>query len=123
RYGTRHRGHPSGPLVRSVVVSLHSVSRCQHVVEDRSPTLRRRELANQLRDLRKQSGRTVEDVAQALLCSPPKISRIETGARSASLRDVRDLCVLYGVDDTLRERLMDVAREAKEPGWWSGYGE
>ena len=92
-----------------------------HVVADRSPTLRRRELASQLRDLRKQSGRTVEDVARELLCSPPKISRIETGVRPASLRDVRDLCNIYGVDDSLRDRLMTLAREAKQQGWWNRY--
>ena len=92
-----------------------------HVVADRSPTLRRRELASQLRHLRKQSGRTVEDVARELLCSPPKISRIETGVRSASLRDVRDLCIIYGVDDSLRDRLMTLAREAKQQGWWNRY--
>jgi len=88
---------------------------------DRSPMLRRRELASQLRDLRKQSGRTVEDVARELLCSPPKISRIETGVRPASLRDVRDLCTIYGVDDSLRDRLMTLAREAKQQGWWNKY--
>jgi transcriptional regulator with XRE-family HTH domain len=92
-----------------------------HVVGDRSPTLRRRELASQLRDLRKQSGRTVEDVAGDLMCSPPKLSRIETGVRPASPRDVRDLCNIYGVDDSLRERLMTLAREAKEQGWWNRY--
>jgi transcriptional regulator with XRE-family HTH domain len=99
----------------------NEVSRCVHVAADRSPTLRRRELASQLRDLRKQSGRTVEDVARELLCSPPKISRIETGVRPASLRDVRDLCAIYGVDDSLRDRLMGLAREAKQQGWWNKY--
>jgi len=92
-----------------------------HVAADRSPTLRRRELASQLRDLRKQSGRTVDDVARELLCSPPKISRIETGVRPASLRDVRDLCTIYGVDDSLRDRLMTLAREARQQGWWNKY--
>jgi transcriptional regulator with XRE-family HTH domain len=92
-------------------------------VGDQIPTLRRRELASQLRALRKQSGRTVEDVAQEMLCSPPKISRIETGARPASLRDVRDLCRIYGVDDALQDRLMTLAREAKQEGWWNSYGD
>ena len=92
-----------------------------HVAADRSPTLRRRELANQLRDLRKQSGRTVDEIARELLCSPPKISRIETGVRPASPRDVRDLCRIYGVDDALRDRLMTLAREAKQEGWWNRY--
>jgi hypothetical protein len=62
-------------------------------------------------------------VARELLCSPPKISRIETGVRPASLRDVRDLCNLYGVDDALRTRLMTLAREAKQQGWWNRYGD
>jgi transcriptional regulator with XRE-family HTH domain len=83
-----------------------------------SPTLRRRELAGRLRELRKQAGLTVDDVARELLCSPPKISRIETGTRSPSLRDVRDLCVLYQVDDAEQTRLMTIAREAKQQGWW-----
>jgi transcriptional regulator with XRE-family HTH domain len=90
-------------------------------VVERSPTLRRRELASRLRDLRKQAGLTVEDVAHELLCSPPKISRIETGTRSASLRDVRDLCRLYGVSDAEQARLMTIAREAKQQGWWAKF--
>jgi transcriptional regulator with XRE-family HTH domain len=90
-------------------------------VAERSPTLRRRELANRLRELRKQSGLTVDDVARHLLCSPPKISRIETGARPPTLRDVRDLCVLYGVSDAELARLMTIARESKQQGWWNKF--
>jgi hypothetical protein len=64
---------------------------------------------------------TVDDVARSLLCSIPKISRIETGTRSPTLRDVRDLCVLYRVDDTETARLMTIAREAKQQGWWNKF--
>jgi transcriptional regulator with XRE-family HTH domain len=92
-------------------------------VAARSPTLRRRELASRLRELRKQAGLTVEEVARELICSPPKISRIETGTRLPSLRDVRDLCRLYRVDDTEQERLMTVAREARQQGWWDKFGD
>lgn len=88
---------------------------------ERSPTLRRRELASRLRELRKQAGLTVDEVARELLCSPPKISRIETGTRPATLRDVRDLCVLYRVDDAERTLLMTIAQEAKQQGWWRKY--
>jgi transcriptional regulator with XRE-family HTH domain len=90
-------------------------------VAEGSPTLRRRELASRLRELRKQAGLTVDEVAHDLLCSPAKISRIETAARSAGLRDVRDLCVLYRVDDEERTRLMTIAREAKLQGWWNKF--
>ena len=64
---------------------------------------------------------TVDDVARELLCSTPKISRIETGTRSPTLRDVRDLCVLYRVDNAETARLMTIAREAKQQGWWNKF--
>jgi hypothetical protein len=47
---------------------------------------------------------------------------METGHRGATLRDVRDLCELYGVtDDAEKERLMALAREGKEQGWWQSF--
>lgn len=56
------------------------------------------------------------------MCSPSKVSRIETGQRGAPLRDVRDLCDFYGITDQLeRDRLMTLAREAKEQAWWQPY--
>lgn len=85
---------------------------------DRGPTLRRRELGAALRDLRNNKSLTIEDVAGELLCSPTKISRIETAQRAASLRDVRDLCRIYGVDDDRTTQLMRLARESRQRGWW-----
>ena len=52
-----------------------------------------------LRALRNDRGLTVDQVAAELLCSPSKVSRMETGQRGATPRDVRDLCELYGVTD------------------------
>jgi transcriptional regulator with XRE-family HTH domain len=83
--------------------------------------LRQRELGIRLRELRTSLGLTVEQVGAELLCSATKISRIETGARRTSLRDVRDLCHVYGVDDP--STLMELARQAREPGWWSRFGD
>lgn len=92
------------------------------VPEVRSPTVRRRELGALLRALRLERGFTVEQVAAELLCSPSKMSRMETGQRGATLRDIRDLCDLYGVTgEDERARLMDIAREGKQPGWWQAY--
>ena len=88
---------------------------------DLSPTIRQRELGIRLREFRTAKGLTVEEVAKELLCSPTKISRAETGARRATLRDVRDLCQLYGVDAETSTELMQLAREAREPGWWTKY--
>lgn len=87
--------------------------------DDANPTVRQRELGMRLRELRTGLGLTVEQVGEELLCSATKISRLETGARRASLRDVRDLCRVYGVDDP--SHLMDLARQAREPGWWSRF--
>ena len=86
-----------------------------------SPTVRQRELGKRLRVLRNEHGLTVEDVAEKLLCSATKISRLETGARRPSLRDVRDLSGLYGVDEVTSAALMDLARGAREQVWWTQY--
>ena len=65
---------------------------------------------------------TVEQVAAELLCSSSKVSRMETGSRGATLRDVRDLCDLYEVaDPAQRERMARLASEGKQPGWWQSY--
>ena len=63
----------------------------------------------------------MEDVAEKLLCSATKVSRLETGVRRPSLRDVRDLCVLYDVDESTTTGLLALARGAREPGWWTKY--
>lgn len=86
-----------------------------------SPTVRQRELGKRLRELRNQHDLTVEAVAEKLLCSATKISRLETAARRPSLRDVRDLCSLYGVNESTAAELMSLARGAREQGWWTQY--
>jgi transcriptional regulator with XRE-family HTH domain len=84
--------------------------------------MRRRELGARLRTLRTAAGLTVEEVAGQLLCSPSKVSRIETGSRGATARDVRDLCDLYGVTDPVqRDLMMELSREGKQQGWWQTY--
>ncbi|GAA3121126.1 helix-turn-helix domain-containing protein [Streptosporangium carneum] len=84
-----------------------------------NPTLRRRQLASRLRELREQAGKSIRDAAEQLECSPAKISRIETAQRGALPRDVRDLCLFYGVTDQAQiDALMTLAREAKQQVWW-----
>src|ERR1700761_6535505 len=87
-----------------------------------SPTVRRRELGALLRALRNERGLTVEQVAAELLCSPSKVSRMETGQRGATARDIRDLCDFYGVVDAAkRDQLTSLAREGKQQGWWQSF--
>jgi len=88
----------------------------------RNPTVRRRELGARLRAMRTEAGMTVEQVAEELLVSPSKVSRLETGQRGASPRDIRDLCNLYGVTDPARrDHLATLAREGKQQAWWQPY--
>ena len=92
------------------------------MAEVHSPALRRRELGALLRALRNRKGLTVEQVADSLLCSPSKVSRMETGQGSATARDVRDLSNLYEVTDQAeRDRMMTLAREGKAPARWQRY--
>jgi transcriptional regulator with XRE-family HTH domain len=92
------------------------------VPEVRSPTLRRRELGARLRGLRLEQGLTVDQVAELLLCSPSKVSRMETGQRGATQRDIRDLCRIYGVAQEAQvASMMELAKEGKQQGWWQSY--
>jgi transcriptional regulator with XRE-family HTH domain len=94
------------------------------VAEGANPTLRQRELGLRLRDLRIGRGLTVDQVAGQLECSATKISRLETAARRAIPRDVRDLCQIYGVTDQAEvAELMELARQGRQPGWWTQYSD
>jgi transcriptional regulator with XRE-family HTH domain len=88
-----------------------------------SPTVRRRRLGQELRELRDAAGLTIEEVAQRLEVSPAKISRIETGRVSVRPRDVSDLLDQYEVYGSHRDNLLTLAREARQQGWWHSYSD
>ncbi|CQR63494.1 helix-turn-helix domain-containing protein [Streptomyces leeuwenhoekii] len=89
-----------------------------------NPTVRRRRLGQELRRLREQKGMTAEEVAERLLVSQSKISRLENGRRSISQRDVRDLCGVYEVEDQrLVDSLMQMAKDSRQQGWWHAFGD
>ncbi|QKW07160.1 helix-turn-helix domain-containing protein [Streptomyces sp. NA04227] len=89
-----------------------------------NPTVRRRRLGQELRRLRELKGLTAEEVAERLLVSQSKISRLENGRRSISQRDVRDLCGVYEVEDTrIVESLMQMAKDSRQQGWWHSFGD
>ncbi|WP_433665060.1 helix-turn-helix domain-containing protein [Nocardia sp. CA-128927] len=94
------------------------------VVPERGPTVLRIALGGQLRRLREAKGITREAAGDAIRGSHAKISRLELGRTGFKERDIRDLLSLYGVDDTIeRERFLDLARQANEPGWWHRYSD
>ncbi len=88
------------------------------------PLAPRRAIAAVLRQLRKDAGENLTDVAEALLISRSKLSRLENGQGIPMLRDIRDLARHYGIADTPQaQRLLAWTRQAQQPGWWCDYGE
>jgi transcriptional regulator with XRE-family HTH domain len=83
-------------------------------------TLLRRELGHTLRRIRDERGMTIAEVTTAMKerygssFSVTKLSRMETARRSVIPRDVHDLCMIYGVPDEERERLVELAVQAHE---------
>jgi transcriptional regulator with XRE-family HTH domain len=86
-----------------------------------SPTVRGRELGNLLRGYREAKGLTAVEVAAALEISPSQISRLETAQRQPVILYVRALCKFYELDDQVTARLVRIARESREEGWWQEY--
>jgi len=88
------------------------------------PTVRRILLGTQLRRLREARGITREDAGYRIRASESKISRMELGRVGFKERDVVDLLAMYGVDEeSARDTLVTLAREANAPGWWHQYAD
>jgi transcriptional regulator with XRE-family HTH domain len=87
-------------------------------------TVRRILLGSQLRRLREAKGMSRQDAGYEIRASESKISRLELGRVSFKERDVEDLLRLYGVTDPVeQEALLQLAREANNPGWWHRYSD
>ncbi|MER7243557.1 helix-turn-helix transcriptional regulator [Kribbella sp. NPDC000426] len=88
------------------------------------PTALRVILGAHLRRMRAAAGISRSDAGWEIRSSESKISRMELGRVGLKERDVGDLLSLYGLDDDEeRERLLRLAREANNPGWWHRYGD
>jgi hypothetical protein len=88
------------------------------------PTVLRMLLGAHLRRLREAQGVTREDAGWEIRSSESKISRMELGRVGFKERDVADLLTLYGLDDDEeRTRLLALARDANNPGWWHRFGD
>lgn len=82
----------------------------------------RRLLAQELRRLRDESGKTLEEVASFLMISTSKLSRLEKGDGRPQQRDVRDLINFYGIEGTtLADRLRTWTAASQQQPWWTGY--
>lgn len=89
-----------------------------------SSTVRRWQLTETLRQLREQSGLTIEHAAELLRTgtgkwSRSKLGRIENREQGVKAHEVEQLLDLYKVEDTsLRAWLVGLASRAHERGYW-----
>jgi transcriptional regulator with XRE-family HTH domain len=87
------------------------------------PTVRRRRLAELLRQLRVDAGLSVEDAAGRLEWSQNKLYRVERAEHGVAVGDARLLLDLYGVPASQRDEVLILVREARQRGWWQSYGD
>jgi transcriptional regulator with XRE-family HTH domain len=81
-------------------------------------------LGHQLRRLREAAGVTAEQAAEEIRASRAKISRMENGRVGFKARDIADLLTVYGVTSgQMRAQLLELARRANTPGWWSAHSD
>jgi transcriptional regulator with XRE-family HTH domain len=88
-----------------------------------SPTVRRRRLAAELREIRESKGRSGESVAAALKWSPSKISRYERAKTGLRPREVERLLDYYKITGRHRARLLELAEDATQKGWWEEFAD
>jgi transcriptional regulator with XRE-family HTH domain len=88
-----------------------------------TPPVRRRLLGAALRKYRENLGYALDEAARILECDRSKISRIETGQRGISAKELRELLTEYGVPDGEQAALLAVAHRGRQHGWWQGYSD
>jgi transcriptional regulator with XRE-family HTH domain len=117
----RFRAHAASgdlPAGQQPVIAAAAGAQAAH-----NPVASRRELGVLLRTLRQEKGLKVEQAAAHLMCSVGKVRRMEASFRAGTPQDVRDLCDLYAVTGNAeRDRLMKLAEEGRQEGWWQPYG-
>jgi transcriptional regulator with XRE-family HTH domain len=86
-----------------------------------SPTVRRRRLAAELREIREHKGKSGDAVAAALRWSPSKISRYERARTGLRPQEVERLLDYYQITGPRRALLLGLAEDAAQKGWWEEF--
>jgi transcriptional regulator with XRE-family HTH domain len=89
------------------------------------PTVVRRQLGRRLRQLRDQTGMSVDQVVaeRHLGISRAKLFKLEAGKHAAKPQDIAVLCARYGVSAKETEALQALALASRDASWWHVYGE
>jgi len=85
------------------------------------PNVKKRLLRQILRAQRESAGLKQKEAADRVVWSLSKLIRIETGAVPITPADVRLLLLEYGVDEDLRNDLVELAKQARKPDNWADY--
>ncbi|KEI45179.1 helix-turn-helix domain-containing protein [Saccharopolyspora rectivirgula] len=83
-----------------------------------SASPRARALGKELRAAREAAGLTMRELGARLGWSEAKISRLETARRGIRPESVAAILDALGISGQQRQRLMELAREVRTPGWW-----
>ncbi|HEY0803438.1 MAG TPA: Scr1 family TA system antitoxin-like transcriptional regulator, partial [Pseudonocardiaceae bacterium] len=85
--------------------------------------VRRWRLGKQLRELREQANKTMDEAAVYIGVKRPTVSRIENGRHTILPKNVKFLCQLYEIGPPLVDMLIRQAEESSERGWWLSYSD
>lgn len=84
-----------------------------------TPTIRRWQLGQQMRQLREAAGITVRAAAKEIESSNATMSKIESGKQAARPLYVKLLATMYGVEPAVRQSLIELAGEANQSEWFA----
>jgi transcriptional regulator with XRE-family HTH domain len=90
-----------------------------------SPLAARKQFGAELRRRRDRLGLSAEDVGGSIGCSGSKVTRIETGKRSANQDDFGRFMELYEIPEAEQTHLEALFRAGRRrtKEWWHGYGD
>lgn len=86
------------------------------------PIIRRWQLGNELRKAREAAGVTIRAASAEIEVQAGTLSKIEGGKQTIKGTYVKLLSPMYGLPPEERSRLLALAEEANQPGWWVSYG-
>ncbi|MFD9932897.1 helix-turn-helix domain-containing protein [Streptomyces massasporeus] len=86
-------------------------------------TTRRRQLGATMRKLRSRKGLTLEEAGRLVGVSKATVSRYETTAGPVKWLVIDALCREYDATDAERRAVVNLAKNAREQGWWNSFAD